>query len=89
MVHVLQDPFCMLTRQFNSPDLDRLVPESALFLGLQMHHPTFWTVIPLIGSFRVDWRGHRSELCEEVSSVVEKRDVCIVERLQQWLENSK
>lgn len=52
----------MLTRQLNSPDLDGFIGETALFLGLEVHHPPF-DIVDAIGStveLRVSsQRGHQ------------------------------
>lgn len=34
-----QDRLSMLTRHLNGPDIDRVVAETALLLGLEMLHP--------------------------------------------------
>lgn len=35
---ILQDPFCVFTRQLHSPDLDCLIAQATFLFGLQMHH---------------------------------------------------
>ena len=84
-VSSLQDPFCVLTRQFDSPDPNRLVSKPTLFFRLQVEHSFLVGFVDVTRCLRVDRRRHPCE-AGKAECVLEEVRECILKKSQELAE---